>query len=126
MAPEIPHDQPSIESPLSGDRLDFLTSKVATSIEDDQRTRHLTTSYLPSRREVIGVLERLSWLLFPGFNGPREIDPGELKAHTRSLLSEIAGPLFIKLLGHFDMQKQLSLLRLANIVPIATNVHAKS
>jgi serine O-acetyltransferase len=99
MAPEIPHDQPSIESPLSGERLDVLTSKVATSIEDDQRTRHLTTSYLPSRREVIGVLERLSWLLFPGFNGPRAIDPGELKAHTRSLLSEIAGPLFHQIAG---------------------------
>ena len=57
MAPEIPHDQPSIESPLSGERLDVLASEVAASIESDQRTRHLTTEYLPSRREVIGVLE---------------------------------------------------------------------
>jgi len=51
MAPEIPHNTPSIESPLSGERLDVLAAAVATSIQDDQRTRHLTTEYLPSRRD---------------------------------------------------------------------------
>ena len=99
MAPEIPHDQPSIESPISGERLDALASTVAASIQEDKRTRHLTTSYLPSRREVVGVLERLSWLLFPGFNGPRVIDSEELQAHTRQLLSGIAGPLFHQIAG---------------------------
>tara|TARA_B110000263_G_scaffold248402_1_gene263197 strand:- start:1088 stop:2059 length:972 start_codon:yes stop_codon:yes gene_type:complete len=99
MAPEIPHDQPSIESPLSGERLDVLASQVAASIQDDQRTCHLTTSYLPSRREVIGVLERMSWLLFPGFHGPREIDSKQLQSHTRQLLSGIAGPLFHQIAG---------------------------
>ena len=99
MAPEIPHDQPSIESPLSGERLDVLASQVADSIKEDQRTRHLTTSYLPSRREVIGVLERLSWLLFPGFNGPRVIDSEQLEAHTRQLLAGVAGPLFHQIAG---------------------------
>ncbi len=99
MAPEIPHDQPSIESPLSGERLDVLASQVAKSIEEDQRTRHLTTEYLPSRREVIGVLERLQWLLFPGFDGPREIDIEGLTEHARKLLSGIAGPLFHQIAG---------------------------
>jgi len=99
MAPEIPRDQPSIESPLSGERLDVLASQVANSIKEDQRTRHLTTSYLPSRREVIGVLERLSWLLFPGFNGPRELDSTQLQTHTRKLLSGVAGPLFHQIAG---------------------------
>ena len=99
MAPEIPHDQPSIESPLSGERLDVLASAVATSIEEDQRTRHLTTDYLPSRREVIGVLERLSWLLFPGFHGPRAIESDALHAHARQLISEVAGPLFHQIAG---------------------------
>ena len=99
MAPEIPHDQPSIESPLSGERLDLLASKIAASIQDDQRIRHLTTEYLPSRREVIGVLERLNWLLFPGFNGPREIDSKQLQAHARQLLAGVAGPLFHQIAG---------------------------
>lgn len=99
MAPEIPHDQPSIESPLSGERLDVLASEVAESIQADQRTRHLTTDYLPSRREVIGVLERLNWLLFPGFNGPREIDTDALHSHTRELITGIAGPLFHQIAG---------------------------
>ena len=99
MAPEIPHDQPSIESPLSGERLDELASAVASSIENDQRTRHLTTDYLPSRREVIGVLERLSWLLFPGFHGPRSIDIDALQEHTRQLIAGVAGPLFHQIAG---------------------------
>ncbi|MDP7005093.1 MAG: DapH/DapD/GlmU-related protein [Phycisphaerales bacterium] len=99
MSPEIPHDQPCIESPLSGERLDFLASQVADSIKEDQRTRHLTTSYLPSRREVIGALERLSWILFPGFHGPRTIDDEVLQNHTRQLLSGVAGPLFHQIAG---------------------------
>jgi serine O-acetyltransferase len=99
MAPEIPHGQPSIESPLSGERLDVLASQVADSIKEDQRTRHLTTSYLPSRREIIGILERLSWILFPGFHGPRAIDDGALQNHTRQLLSGVAGPLFHQIAG---------------------------
>ncbi len=99
MVPEIPHDQPSIESPLSVQRLDELAAIVATSIQEEQRTSHLTTSYLPSRREVIAVLERLSWLLFPGFHGPRTIDSDKLHDHTRQLLSGIAGPLFHQIAG---------------------------
>ena len=99
MAPEIPHNTPSIESPLSGERLDVLASAIATSIQDDQRTRHLTTEYLPSRREVIGVLERLSWILFPGFHGPRTIDDGTLQDHARELLWGVAGPLFHQIAG---------------------------
>jgi serine O-acetyltransferase len=99
MAPEIPPDKPSIEFPLSGERLDVLASKIAGSIQDDQRTRHLTTEYLPSRREVIGVLERLSWILFPGFYGPRTIDDGALQDHTRQLIAGVAGPLFHQIAG---------------------------
>ena len=97
--PEIPHDQPSIESPLSAQRLDELASEVASSIQDDQRTRHLSTDYLPSRREIVGVLERLEWLLFPGFNGPRAIEEASLQDHARRLLAEVAGPLFHQIAG---------------------------
>jgi hypothetical protein len=99
MAPEIPHNTPSIESPLSGEQLDVLASKIAKSIQEDQRIRHLTTEYLPSRREVIGVLERLSWIVFPGFNGPRTIDDGTLQDHTRQLILGVAGPLFHQIAG---------------------------
>ncbi len=106
MPPEIPHDQPSIESPLSGERLDVLASEIAESIQEDQRTRHLTTDYLPSRREVIGILERLSWILFPGFNGPRTIDDGALQDHTRQLISGVAGPLFHQVAGALRYAKE--------------------
>lgn len=98
MPPEIPH-QPSTESPLSGQQLDALASAVAASIEEDHRTRHLSTDYLPSRREVIGALERLSWILFPGFIGPRSIDEATLEQHTRTLLADVAGPLFHQIAG---------------------------
>ncbi len=99
MAPEIPHNQPSIESPICGARLEEIAHFVAKSIQQDQRTRHLTTDYLPSRREIIGILERLSWILFPGFNGPRTIDDTSLQDHARQLLSGVAGPLFHQIAG---------------------------
>ena len=99
MSPEIPNNQPSIESPLSGERLDVLSREIASSIQEDDRTRHLTTSYLPSKREVVGVLERLSWLLFPGFMGPRSVDSDELESHIRQIVAGIAGPLFHQIAG---------------------------
>jgi len=99
MAPEIPHDQPSIESPLSGKRLDEIACAVTLSIQSDERTRHLSTGYLPSHREVVGAIERLSWLLFPGFNGPRSIDESTLEQHTRTVLADVAGPLFHQIAG---------------------------
>ena len=99
MVPEIPHGQPSIESPLSGKRLDELALEVTSSIQGDDRTRHLSTDYLPSHREVVGVLERLSWILFPGFHGPRSIGENTLEEHTRSLLTDVAGPLFHQIAG---------------------------
>ena len=99
MPPEIPHDQPSVEMPLSVQRLDELAGIVASSIEQDERTSYLSTDYLPSRREITGILERLEWLLFPGFNGPRSIASSDLEGHARRLLAEIAGPLFHQIAG---------------------------
>ncbi len=99
MAPEIPPGEPSIEAPLSGQRLDELAEAVAASIVDEPRTRHLTTAYLPSRRELIGAIDRLSWLLFPGFIGPRALDEETLEDHVRSVLAAIAGPLFHQVAG---------------------------
>ena len=99
MSPEIPNNQPSIESPLSGERLDVLSAQIASSIQDETRTRHLTTSYLPSRREVIGVLERLSWILFPGFMGPRTVGEESIEEHVRAIIANIAGPLFHQVAG---------------------------
>ena len=77
----------------------FLSSAIANSIQDETTTRHLSTHYLPSRREVIGVLERLSWLLFPGFMGPRSVDNGSLELHVRHIVAGIAGPLFHQIAG---------------------------
>lgn len=98
MSPEIPLNQPSIESPLSGERLDVLSREIAHSIQEDKKMRHLTTSYLPSRREVVGMLERMSWILFPGFIGPRSVGDS-LELYIRQVLAGIAGPFFHQIAG---------------------------
>lgn len=109
--PETPPGEPSIETPLSGQRLDELATAAADSIVADDRTRHLSTAYLPSRHEVIGVVERLSWLLFPGFIGPRTIDASALHDHARRTIADVAGPLFHQVAGALRYANEAAKLR---------------
>lgn len=74
--------------PVEG--LDVAVERLAASILHDPRTRHLSTAYLPHRHEVLAVLERLVWLMFPGFVGPRELSVDTIREHVARVTGEIA------------------------------------
>ena len=81
--------------------------RIVESITADSRTRHISTAYLPDRDEIIQILERLRWLLFPGFFGPRTLSEENLKDHVESIVEDISRRLFEQITGALRYQKQL-------------------
>lgn len=85
--------KPMAVGPAPGPVIEGLAQaadRLAASILGDPRTRHLSTAYLPHRHEVLAVLERLMWLMFPGFVGPRELSAETIHQHVATVLRDIA------------------------------------
>ncbi len=78
-------------------RLDEAVSRISESILADQRIHRLSTTFLPDRDEVIAVLDRLHWLLFPGFFGPRQLSERGMRAHVAAVSREIVMRLSVQL-----------------------------
>ena len=67
--------------------------RLVESILHDERVRHVAAAPLPDRDAVAGIVERLRWLLFPGFFGPRNLRPDDLTPHIAEVLRELTGRL---------------------------------
>ncbi|MHC4128617.1 MAG: serine O-acetyltransferase, partial [Planctomycetota bacterium] len=77
------------------------------SIRADERTHHLSTAYLPHRHQVMRILDQLTWLMFPGFAGPRELDTDALDDHVRSVVNEVSASLFEQVTGALRYERKL-------------------
>jgi len=85
---------PPATSPLSDQNLESAVDRITASIRSDARTRHITTAHLPDRTVVLHITEKLNWLLYPGFFGPRELSERTLRSHVSSVIHEIGYLLF--------------------------------
>ena len=92
----MPHAPPpeSTDTPLDPARLADSTRRLLESIHADPRTRHVSSALLPDRSRVVEALDKLHWLLFPGFFGPRNLAENELDAHLKSVLHDVSSILF--------------------------------
>ncbi len=82
-----------------------LVRRLTESILGDARTRHLSTVYLPSRREIVDILEHLTWLMFPGFIGPRDLTAEAMSAHVSAVLKEVVPRLVTQTTGALQYQE---------------------
>jgi serine O-acetyltransferase len=73
--------------PLS---LEESIDRLVVSIVDEERTRHISTAFLPDRNAMIRIEEMLTWLLFPGFFGPRNLTTRTLRTHVASVLTDVS------------------------------------
>ena len=67
------------------------------SIEGDPRTYRARARFLPDRAEIAAVLERLDWLIYPGYFGSREVSAAGLEAHVTEVIGELVPRLFDQL-----------------------------
>jgi serine O-acetyltransferase len=82
--------------------------RLIESIHTDERTRHVAASFLPDRQAVVDILEKLRWLMFPGFFGPRELDGDALNRHVEALVEDVGRELFDQVTGALRYQKHIA------------------
>jgi serine O-acetyltransferase len=72
----------------AGSELEAMAARITQSILEEKRLRRFSHAPVPDRTLVIRALERLLWLVFPGYVGPRELTEAELADHVPSVLTE--------------------------------------
>jgi serine O-acetyltransferase len=71
-------------------RLDSSIERLTSSILADPRTHQLAAAQLPQREVVVAALDRLTWLMFPGYFGPSGLEREDMHAHVAGVTLGIA------------------------------------
>lgn len=82
--------------------------RMVESIRADARIRHISAAPLPVREEVVDVVARLRWLMFPGFTGPRQLDDAGLDAHVRRVMDDLSERLVGQIAAALRYQRNLT------------------
>ncbi|MBI4581800.1 MAG: serine acetyltransferase [Planctomycetes bacterium] len=77
-----------------GERLGPLVDRVVESYFSDERTRHIDRAYLPSRAEVVQIIELLLELGYPGYYGRQGLNRHNVRFHVGELLPRLGEKLF--------------------------------
>jgi serine O-acetyltransferase len=77
-----------------GEQLPQLVDQIVDSYRADERTRHLDREYLPSRREIVEVIQLMLELVYPGYYGRQNLNQHNVRFHVGELLAKLAEKLF--------------------------------
>jgi serine O-acetyltransferase len=86
--------------------------RLVESIRGDARTRHVSAAPLPYREEMVEITQRLRWLLFPGFVGPRDWTDANIDHRVSDLLDDVSRRLHTQVAASLRYQR--------NVVPQET------
>jgi serine O-acetyltransferase len=67
-----------------------LTGQFLDSYGSDERARHISQRYLPSREAIVEILESVLDLMYPGYFGRRDLSAENLGAHVAQLVESLA------------------------------------
>jgi serine O-acetyltransferase len=82
--------------------------RMVESIRAETRICHISAAPLPVREEVVEVVARLRWLMFPGFTGPRQIDDAGLDAHVRRVMDDLSERMIGQVAAALRYQRNLT------------------
>ncbi len=77
-----------------GDQLPQLVDSLVASYNGDERTRHIDRAFLPSRGEIVEVMDLLLELAYPGYFGRQNLNQHNVKFHVGELLPRLGEKLF--------------------------------
>lgn len=80
---------PSV-SAATASALDSLTGRLIDSYLSDERARRLSHRYLPSREAIVGIVEGVLDLMYPGYFGRRDLTEQNLTAHVSQAVAALA------------------------------------
>lgn len=76
------------------ERLPAVVEKLVASVTSEPRLQHLNRVYLPSRDEIITIIQLLRQLVFPGYFGKQGLTTANLPFRIGELVLEVCDPLF--------------------------------
>lgn len=78
---------------LTNDKIEKLVIEIARTYQDDSGINFIDVSNLPARDKILGVLELLIELLFPGYTGKRTIAKSNIKFIVGDILCQVSNDL---------------------------------
>jgi serine O-acetyltransferase len=70
--------------------LDDLAGDLLHSYLSDERARRISHRYLPSREAIVGILEAVLDLMYPGYFGRQDLNDENLAAHVEQAVAALA------------------------------------
>ncbi len=77
--------------------LNQLADAICASYDADPRTRHISRGYLPSRREMEGVIQQWLEVAYPGYFGRQNLSHTNIRYHVGELLPQLAQKLYFQI-----------------------------
>lgn len=76
--------------PFLGEKFDELVDDLLDSYQEDARTQRIGKRFLPSRSEIIRLIQDLLELVFPGYYGRQDLTQDNIRQHVQELMGETA------------------------------------
>ena len=70
--------------------LDTITHEILTSYQEHDQTQRIGEQFLPSREDIVELVEQLRQLLFPGFFGQKKLHQEDIKFHVGNMVARLA------------------------------------
>lgn len=74
--------------PYLGEKFNELVEDLVASYHSDSRTQRIGKRFLPSRSEIIQIIQNLLELVYPGFYGRQDLTEQNLREHIQSLMED--------------------------------------
>ncbi len=74
-------------------KIDQFTDDILASYKVDSETQRVGEMDLPSREEIVRIIDEIRQLLFPGYIGHQQLSWQNVKFHVGNLLTRLAGDL---------------------------------
>src|SRR5690606_28039234 len=91
--------------PIEDHALRDLADALTASIVADPRIYRAEARFIPDRAAIASILERLDWVIYPGFFGAREVARAQLRGHIGDVLEDLARRLFDQLSAAFRYEQ---------------------
>ncbi len=80
-----------------GSQLPALVDKIVASYHRELRINHIDRAYLPGRRNIVELMERLIELMYPGLHGRKDLTEHNVGYHVGELLPRIGHLVFTEI-----------------------------
>ncbi len=78
------------------------------SVLSEPRTQHLNRVFLPSRPEIIAIIEKLRQIIYPGYFGPPGLTSDNLKPRLADMVRDVSNQLYEQVRCCLRYRKQIA------------------